>query len=121
LTLVADRVDGFSPVVAQAAHVRSGSPRSAAAMARKLTVILIAAAVVAFVSVLATLRVVEVEGRFARLDAKLNALSRQISELSELAQATDKGPETASAPLYAAPSTTIRPKIELPTIIRPHS
>jgi hypothetical protein len=84
-----------------------------------LTVILIATAVVAFVFVLATFRVLELEGRFTRLDAKLDALSQQISELKGLAQATDKGPQTASAPVSPAPSATVPPKIELPTIIRP--
>jgi hypothetical protein len=84
-----------------------------------LPVILIATVVVVFISALATLRVLELEKRVTGLDAKLDALSEQVSEIRVLAQATDKGPETASAPVPAAPSATVRPKIELPTIIKP--
>ena len=84
-----------------------------------LPVILIATAVVALIFALATLRALELEKRVGGLDAKLEALSEQVSEIRGLAQATNKGPETASAPVPAAPTATARPKIELPTIIRP--
>jgi hypothetical protein len=84
-----------------------------------LAVILIATAVVALIFALATLRALELEKRVGGLDAKLEALSEQVSEIRGLAQATDKRPQTASAPVPAAPTATVRPKIELPTIIRP--